>query len=612
MPPRKSTARQPSATPVKKTTRGAAATNDNVSESRRSLRSTPQAPDHANGVYPNLPEVQTQQSYAYGSTKAPLLPEQLRAKEKMSLGQMASTIDQQRFEADQRFKEHAVEVETNLTGQARPQTTKVTRRRASASVSPPREVSSYDVNTDYHKTQRTAAWASSLDSEQLQNIDEEESEVVDEDDTRHGTDPSSFPSGIYDNSYNYERGLRRPQTFENSPNVVRTFFSDLGGITSEMASDLGRASRKALSTLSDITYSARIATVRALPYVGYTLLSLATVALGAMALSSLFCVLYRRTLCDSLSTSSIQTTLQNYCGSCLTTPYTFQEDMTPEQRADTSFISKAISDLRQQLRSLEKRIDNKFVTSSDTLADSIATLQSRQADLEAQLASILRSSSSAPVGSLDSKINYFAPGAGAVVNPLASSPTLQKPPNVLYRAAALLTGSVRYMSNPPITALLPWYDLGDCWCAAGSADVRLAVKLGYAIYPTDIVLEHYPVEGSPEPGTAPREVEVWGSFGHLRADEWADKGVWALSSDDGETIGNGWRRVGSAVFEAKIGRESVQTFKLDINQGALMLSTDQVVVRVKGNHGASKTCLYRVRLHGVPLTPHPIPMRLDG
>ena len=526
----------------------------------------------------------------------------------MSLNQIANTIDQQRVEADQRFKEHAADVETNLTGQAVARTTgRVTRRRASASASPPREDS--PANSDVNKTRRTAAWASSLDSEQLQNIDEEESEIVDDEDTRHGTDPSSFPSGIFDNSYNYERGLRRPRILENSTNAVGAFLSDLGGAAYETASDVSRRLRMTASILSEASYSVGKATIRVLPYIAYTLFGLLAAAMGMMALSFFFCALYRRTLCDPASSSSLQTTLQNYCGSCLTTPYTFPENMTPEQQADISFISKAISDLRRQLHSLEKRIDGKL-TAPSTLTSQITALQSRQVELESQLASFSRQSPTSSMQSLSTKINYFAPGSGAIINPLASSPTLQKAPPLFLKAFTLLTGSVKYISNPPAAALLPWSDLGDCWCAAGSDDVRLAVKLGYEVYPTEITVEHFPVDESPEPGTAPREIEVWAGFGHVGAELWAERGIWELVGT--EPIGMNMGRIGRVVFEARSGVQSVQTFQLDVNQGKLMHSTDEVVLRVRGNHGAEKTCLYRVRLHGVPVVPHPVPLGVDA
>lgn len=54
--------------------------------------------------------------------------------------------------------------------------------------------------------------------------------MTNDDQTRQCTDPSSFPSGIFEHSYNYERGLRRPRKIDESANAVGTFFGDLTGV----------------------------------------------------------------------------------------------------------------------------------------------------------------------------------------------------------------------------------------------------------------------------------------------------------------------------------------------------------------------------------------------
>jgi hypothetical protein len=525
----------------------------------------------------------------------------------MSIGQIANTIDQQLNEADQRFRDHAAESEMNLTGQSEPRTMRTTRRRASAS--PQRDQSHDSANSDVRKTQRTAAWASSLESDQLQNITEEESELIEDDNTRHGTDPSSFPSGIFDSSYNYERGLRRPRIFENSANAVGSFFSDLSGVVSQVGGDVARISRRVAYVMSEAAHSAGKTTLQALPYISLTILGLVAAVLAMMSLSFLFCALYRRTLCDPSSASALQTTLQSYCGSCITSPYTLPENMTPEQQADISFISKSIADLRRQLLDIEKRIDSKLDAKYSLFTTSIDELKERQRDIESLIHKLESHSPSPSLSPSGRKINYFAPAAGAIINPLKSSPTLQRPPNFLWRSYQLLTGRVNYISNPPVTALEHWEDLGDCWCSAGSQDVRLAVKMGYQIYPQEIVIEHYPSEGSPEPGTAPRDIEIWASFAHLSPEEYAEKGIWNLLGADPMFSGMG--KIGTVRYDARAGVQNVQTFKLDINQGGLVHATHEVVVRVRGNYGASKTCLYRVRVHGVPVVPHPTTVGLN-
>lgn len=527
----------------------------------------------------------------------------------MSLSQIASTIDQQRSEADQRFRDHAAQVETNLTGQTEAQTRRTLRRRTSAS--PPRQGSHDSGNSDLLKTQRTAAWASSLESEQLQNITEEESELIDDENTRHGTDPSSFPSGIFDHSYNYERGLRRPQMLDTSANVVATLFNDLGGATLQLIEDVAKISRRATSILLNTSWTAGKATIQALPYMGVALLGLLITALAAMFLLSIFCSLFRRTICDPLSSSTLQATLQNYCGECINSFHTLPEYLDPEQHVDMSFVPKAIGDLRRQLQDVEKRIDSKLDAKYSLFSLSVEELKERQRDIETHLSKLERQSarSSGP-SSLGDRVNYFAPGSGAIINPIKSSPTLQRPPNNFWRSWQLITGRVNYVSNPPAAALEAWADLGDCWCSAGGEDIRLDVKMGYLIYPTHIAIEHIPTSASPDPGTAPREVEIWASFAHLSADEFAEKGIWNLVGSN--SIATGMGKVGTVLYDARPDVYHIQTFRLDVNQGAMMHSTNEVTVRVVSNQGADRTCLYRVKLYGQPVVPHPTPVGISG
>lgn len=527
----------------------------------------------------------------------------------MNLDQLATTIDQQRFEADQRFRNHAVEVETNLTGQAETQNTRVNRRRPSAS--PTTQDSPDSLNSDLRKTQRTAEWASSLESEQLQNITEEESELIDDEHTRHGTDPSSFPSGIDEHSYNYERGLRRPRVLDNRANAVRIFFRDLRDVALQMAEDVATFSRRTAATTYQASCTSARAISRAFPYIGLAILVLLTATLFVSYMSNFFCIVYRHSFCDPLSTSALQARLQTYCGECTASSYTLPDNLSPDQQGDVSSISRAIASLRRQLEDVEKRIDSKLDAKYSLFSMSIEELKERQRDIEMHLSKLERQSIS-PSGksSFENRVNYFAPGSGAIINPIKSSPTLQRPPNTFWKSWQLMTGRVNYVSNPPAVALEAWADLGDCWCAAGGQDIRLDVKMAYLVYPTDITIEHIATSASPDPGTAPREVEVWASFAHLSADEFTEKGIWNLVGSNSITAGMG--TIGSFVYDTRPGAEPVQTFRLDVNQGAMIHSTSEVTVRVMSNQGADRTCLYRVKLYGNPVIPHPQPVGLDG
>jgi hypothetical protein len=105
-------------------------------------------------------------------------------------------------------------------------------------------------------------------------------------------------------------------------------------------------------------------------------------------------------------------------------------------------------------------------------------------------------------------------------------------------------------------------------------------------------------------------VEVWASFAHLSSEDFSEKAIWNLLGED--PIAAGMGRIGSFVYDARPGAGPVQTFRLDVNQGAMIHSTDEVTVRVLSNQGADKTCLYRIKLYGEPVVPHPKLVGFDG
>src|SRR5690349_1787251 len=127
MAPRRSTARALSATPVRGTTpakrsaRASSALEPEDAIPRRLTRGASQQPSVANGDVnnPRLPEVQIQQSYAYGSSKTPVLPTQLVARSRMNLRQMAETIDAGVDQAEQQLQNHIEETRAHLQKDAR-------------------------------------------------------------------------------------------------------------------------------------------------------------------------------------------------------------------------------------------------------------------------------------------------------------------------------------------------------------------------------------------------------------------------------------------------------------------------------------------------------------
>jgi len=633
MAPRRSAARASTVTPVqtgspnKRSARGTSAVPLDGSVSRRVTRGGSARPSFTDDIVnnPRLPEVQTQQSYAYGSTKTPILPAQLVARERMNLKEMAETIDAGVRQAEKHFQDHAADTEATLQADQRHDGT---RQRTSKDRS--RDGSVDSDNLDTRKSERVAAWASSLDSSQIEQIPDETSERdqgTPEVNSPRDTEPSSFPSGISNHSYNYERGLRRPrvQVQSRGPSLPqktwnlskRSFasayhtFLHLVGITGDWFLRLGRTCWRAIGELPESTV-----------VVGGTkvLFSLCLVA----ATSVLFCYMYTTLLCVPLSTSTLSLGLQKFCGSCAR-PLAPAFNLTDGDRQDLSKLSMVLSNINSQIRLIESRLSDKFDSKYAVIEADIDALRRQQihiTNLMALLGSQQSSISSNNIPSpLIPKVNFFAPSNGALVDPRRTSPTRQKPFPLPQRVIMRMLGMTKYQARPPITALEAWQDVGDCWCSSDAApehdSVRLGVTVKELIYPTELVIEHYPSAGSLNPDSAPRIVEIWADFDHLDGLEWQQLNIRSMQASqtpqesnkdiddelyhDHLSLGPTYALVGRAEYDASTYANHVQAFRLDVNQDYLRHYAQHFVVRVVRNYGAAHTCLYRVRLHGVPV-----------
>jgi hypothetical protein len=622
--PRRSAARAGSATPAKstappkRTSRADSLAPSDTGSTKRATRSN--APQDGVVTNPKLPEVQTQQSFAYGSQKTPYLPDKLVAREKMSLQEMAETIDSGIRQAEQHFEAQAAEAEANFgkAEQNDARADRVRRRSESreSSAQSSRQGSVDSQNTDVRTTRRTAAWASSVeDSSHLDDITEEDARNlrgttpsdIEDDYTRKGSDgPSSFPSGNFDISYNQERGRFRPTQAVSSP--VR----DIGGTIRAMPGRVWLFSKQSLSsagrTVADLRSRVPVLERAALStFVLFlkTTAAILSTGLAWILLSALFCQFYTRFLCEYDSSSALHFNLQKFCGGCVSS-FTTGSDSTQLEKLPPD-ISIMLGSLNKRISQVESRIDAKHSVLSTTLN----SVLSQQHAMEATVSDLQRNRPNTPIQSpLIKKINYCSIGNGAVIDPYLTSPTKQKQFNWLQRRLIGAIGMHKYQSHPPSEALRAWEEVGDCWCAAaGQGYAQLVVMMREMVYPTEVVIEHAPSDTSPSPGTAPKDLEIWADFSHLSPEEFVDAGLDKLSHD--AILPRSFARIGKMVYKAGEGVPSAQTFTLNINQDHKTYATQKIVFRAISNYGAEHTCFYRVRLHGAPLIPHP-QIKVDG
>ncbi|KAH6564029.1 hypothetical protein BASA62_008151 [Batrachochytrium salamandrivorans] len=201
--------------------------------------------------------------------------------------------------------------------------------------------------------------------------------------------------------------------------------------------------------------------------------------------------------------------------------------------------------------------------------------------------------------------DYALRSAGArVVSDLTSSTFSESfKPEFLNRLAKVV--DVRKTSGQfPATALSQDISPGNCWAMAGSSGT-LGIYLAESIIPTDITIEHSPIQTSigNRHKSAPRHFELWAVF-DVKAFASLD-----LSSDvvrrrvlpmRPDTLSNKRPAPPAGVllgdFEFDPVKNSMRVYPL---HRVLDIRVATVVVRFKSNWGHPNwTCIYRVRIHG--------------
>ena len=233
------------------------------------------------------------------------------------------------------------------------------------------------------------------------------------------------------------------------------------------------------------------------------------------------------------------------------------------------------------------------------------------------------------------KINWFSPGLGALTVPYFSSPTkimtrtygqgsvprliswlpLTVPSWVPYLASKTDTKKRSYQVKEHREieeAILPWHDIGDCWCAPSTrGKLQLAVVLPRPIAPTELVIEHVPAGELRDIGTVPKEVELWVQVKGREARRNLRTFVSTMipdinkpmsqrgkGKDTVKDLGETYIPIGRWTYDVN-SLHNVQTFPVYFDLSEWSEATDRVVVRVNSNWGSKdETCLYRVKLHG--------------
>lgn len=525
-----------------------------------------------------LPDVQTRQSYAYGDNQTPALPEVLASQNKQSIQSMAGHIEDGQEDDDE--EEDDDEDEDGIS--ENPQ-----------------------------------------DDSQLTDIPEEDSAS---EEAGPSSPPSNFPSELPDQSYNWERGLRRVRPALPPPQIPEAFSPFEGAretmsrIASRVVASTRTGSNAAITWLNAIattTYHWLIKQAQAVyasmrrmpsPAIGAILAIVLGVVLALGVLTTTACFSYSRIGCDMIPTTgygqSIHTGFQTICGDCrsLSGPI----DLRNLTSADLSILSASLDGINKKIHDLERRLSYRIDSKHASLDSDLVSLKQQQAALTNHLADHVDSQSGPMGGNVASplipRINFFAPSNGAVVDPLRSSPTKDKLDTLFLRVLKRAVGVVKHQANPPSTALIAWHDVGDCWCASNveAGDfIRLAVSTKEMLYPTELVIEHFPAAGNLDRSSTPRKLELWADFAHFNAEEWSQ--LQLSDMQEGNVLGPRYARIGTLKYDIAARGNHVQSSTLSVNQYGMLHYAKNFVLRITSNYGGDNVCLYRVRLHGQPI-----------
>ncbi|ETN41650.1 uncharacterized protein HMPREF1541_03586 [Cyphellophora europaea CBS 101466] len=583
MPPRKSMGRPRGATPAR-ATRVSTGADVDTPPSRRTTRQATQKAASQSGETPSpnnphLPDVQTRQSYAYGANAGPTLPDTLATENKYSIDAMAGHIEE------------------------------VVDEEEPEPVEEPRD----DDEEGSHRSQ-------------LSDIVEEENDDAHE----TSSQPSAFPSDIMDHSYNYERGVRRlrptlvqppaaprrspvkqiSQTAQSARDTASRVTDTLSKRSGQAATQISGAVAAAFHWVADVVKGA-CESISKLPLssLGAGLTAVLGVLLALGMLGSTVCFFYTRIGCSMIPTTgfghNVHTGFHAICGDCQIPRTTI--DLTNITSDDIHKVSSTLSNINKQIQDLERRLSYRIDSKYGTLESDLVLLKQQQTALSNHLADHVDQQSGPSSGNVASplipKINFFAPSNGAVVDPTRSTPTKEKQPSFFMRALKRGLGMTKYQAHPPSTAVIAWHDVGDCWCAAktvpGQDFIRLAIDTKEMIYPTELVIEHFPASGNLDRGSTPRKIELWADFSHFSDEEW--KQLQLVDMQEGNVLGGQYARLGNMKYDATGRTSHIQSGILNVNQYGLVHYAKGFVLRVTGNYGGENVCLYRVRLHGQPL-----------
>ncbi|RWA13593.1 hypothetical protein EKO27_g1485 [Xylaria grammica] len=285
----------------------------------------------------------------------------------------------------------------------------------------------------------------------------------------------------------------------------------------------------------------------------------------------------------------------------------FQEEIASYQREirqEHAALQERIRQITEQIAKLPDKADSTGSLTKDEITSILEPLVSKavkNAKLDAVAQGLINSHIS---DVLANQVNFFGIGAGASIDPESSSPAWKIPKNPLNSKKWLDKDG--YKAQPPMAALSPWTQEGECYCAGpnrkgyGIGTNNLTVTTSRNIIPQHLIVEHILSGATLDPDATPREIEVWIYIEELslRKEVQAFSDAQFPNTPKELVLNDGFVKIGHFTYERRNSGDGVQVFKIRDEIATMKAFTNRIVVRAINNYGADHTCFYRLKLYG--------------